>query len=372
MLLAAVVTALALPADASAVSGRDVKILGGLIAAPGQFPWMAGLVDGSSRIASNGLFCGGSVIAPRVVLTAAHCVEGVRPGDLDVVVGRTQMSSGTDGERVDVTQIVKHPDWDSSRLVNDLALLQLARAVSAPAIALPGPEHAALAAPGARTLTSGWGATAEGGAGSDDLRYVRLTVRSRSACTTFYGPIDADTQLCARAIRTGQDSCQGDSGGPLFAEEGTGARLLGIVSYGRGCGRRLIPGVYTRVAGFGDWIAQNTAVLNGDAPAPPAPVDPPRVRIGSVRCGAVLCTINLRVSGRAPAGGILLNASRPKRRGRKAVDRFVFARETAPGRWSGKLNLPVGRITLYAFPLDAEQEDLDGDGDVEELVVTVG
>ena len=371
MLLAVVATALALPAEASAVSGREVKILGGLIAAPGQFPWMAGLVDASARNASNGLYCGGSVIAPRVVLTAAHCLDEVRPGDLDVVVGRTRISTDTDGERVDVTQIVKHPGWDSARLSNDLALLQLARPVSAPAIGLPGPEHAALAQPGARTLTSGWGATAEGGAASDDLRYVRLTIRSPSACGTFYGPLDDATQLCARAIRTGQDSCQGDSGGPLFAEEGTGARLLGIVSYGRGCGRRLIPGVYTRVAGFSDWIAENAAVLNGDAPAPPPPVDPPTVRIGSVRCGAVLCRIDLRVSGRAPAGGILLNASRPRRRGRKAVDRFVFAREVAPGRWRGSLNLPVGRITLYAFPLDAKQEDLDGDGDVEELVITV-
>ncbi|HEX8084870.1 MAG TPA: serine protease [Solirubrobacteraceae bacterium] len=372
LVLAAVAAALALPAQAGAVSGRDVRIVGGAIGAPGQFPWMAGLVDASARNASNGLFCGGSVIAPRVVLTAAHCLDGVRPGELDVVVGRTRISTDTDGDRVGVTQILTHPGWDADEVVNDLGLVQLASAATVQPIGLPRPEDAPLAQPGARAFTSGWGATAEGGATSDDVRYVRLTVRSTAACTTVYGRIDGRKQLCASSSRAGQDSCQGDSGGPFFAGEGATARLLGIVSFGRGCGRRGTPGVYTRVAAFDDWIAQNAAVLNGDAPAPPPPVDPPRVRIGSIRCGAILCTIQLRVTGRAPAGGILLNASRPRRGSRRAVDRFTFAREVSPGRWTGRLNLPVGRMTLYAFPLDAEQDDLDGDGDVERLVITVG
>lgn len=371
LLLAAVAT-LACAAPASAVSGREVKILGGAIGAPGQFPWMAGLVDASSRSASAGLFCGGSVIAPRVVVTAAHCLDGLRADELHVVVGRTRMSVDSEGERVRVTQILKHPEWDKAAVTNDLGLLQLERAVGIAPIGLPGPEHAPLAQPAARAITSGWGATAEGGAGSDDLRYVRLTVRSTAPCAAIYGRIDERTQLCASSSRAGQDSCQGDSGGPLFVGEGATARLLGVVSYGRGCGRRGIPGVYTRVAGYGDWIGQNTAALNADAPAPPPPVDPPRVRIGSIRCGAVLCRINLRVTGRAPPGGILLNASRPRARGRKAVERFAYARETAPGRWTGGLNLPVGRLSLYAFPLNAEQDDLEGDGDVEELVITVG
>ncbi|MDQ3742662.1 MAG: serine protease, partial [Actinomycetota bacterium] len=217
-----------------------------------------------------------------------------------------------------------------------------------------------------------WGATAEGGAGSDDLRYVRLTIRSTSACSAVYGALRSGTQICASSSRAGEDSCQGDSGGPLFTGEGATARLVGIVSYGRGCGRRNVPGVYTRVTGFGDWIAQNAAVLNGDAPAPPPPVDPPRVAIGSIRCGEVLCTVNLRVTGRAPAGGILVNASRPRRRSRRGVERYALAREVAPGRWRASIDLPLGRISLYAFPLDADQDDLDGDGDVEQLVITAG
>jgi secreted trypsin-like serine protease len=366
VLLASLAALLAVPAPAAAVSGRDVKIVGGAIGAPGQFPWMAGLVDASARRASDGLYCGGSVIAPRVVLTAAHCLDGVRPAELQVVVGRTRISVEGDGERVRVSQIVRHPEWDAQRVVNDLALLQLERPVGVAPIALGGAGEA----PGARAITSGWGATSEGGAGSDDLRYVRLTVRSTSACNAAYGRIDAKTQICAGSLRGGEDSCQGDSGGPLFAGEGATARLVGIVSYGRGCGRRGIPAVYTRVTGYGEWIAQNAAVLNGDIPAPPPPVDPPRVAIGSIRCGTVLCRVTLRVTGRAPAGGILVNASRARRGSRQAVERYALAREVAPGRWQASLNLPFGRLTLYAFPLNAAQDDLDGDGDVERLVVS--
>ena len=373
LLLAVLATVLAVPADAAAVRGRDVKIVGGLIGAPGQFPWMAALVDSSSPLASNGLFCGGSVIAPRVVLTAAHCLEGVQPGEVDVVVGRTRLSTDTDGERVKVTQLLMHPRYNARSTSNDIALMQLDRPVSVPALGLPGPEHAPLAQPAAKAFTSGWGTTSEGGERSDDLLYVRLTVRSASTCSKIYGRINDHTQLCAGSSRPAEDSCQGDSGGPLFSGQGDQARLLGIVSYGLGCGRARTPGVYTRVAGFTGWINENTPVLNGDAPPPPPPpIDPPRVRIGAVDCGAVMCTINLRVRGRAPAGGILLNASRPRRRGRRPVERYAYAREVEPGRWRGRLNLPVGRIKLYAFPLNAERDDLDGDGDVERLVVTVG
>ena len=371
--LLAVTAVLATPAAASAVVAREVKVLGGTNVAPGQFPWMAALVDAGAKRAIDGMYCGGSVLAPRVVLTAAHCLPGVREPELDVVVGRTRMSRESDGERVDVSKILRHPGYDATEQRNDLALLQLARPVAATPLALPGATEPQLAAPGTRVVTAGWGTTSEGGDASDDLQFVRLTVRSDARCDKQYGDVDAGTQVCASSSRAGEDSCQGDSGGPLFAGEGPDARILGIVSYGFGCGRAGVPGVYTRVGGFAQWIADNTTALNEGTPLPPTPVvPPPVVRIGDITCGVVICKVALKVTGRKPAGGIVLNVVRKKTRKRKGVDRFVFARQDAKGNWYVKADLPYGNLTLYAIPLTKGQDDLDGDGDVQEVAITRG
>src|SRR3954470_24471977 len=127
-LLAVAAGLLLLPATSGGITSkgnRGVKILGGAIAAPGQFPWMAVLVDSRSDRAIDGAFCGGTVIAPRVVLTAAHCVEGTAAGEVDVVVGRTRLSQDSDGERIKVSKIVVHAGYDPQSVIKDVALLQL-------------------------------------------------------------------------------------------------------------------------------------------------------------------------------------------------------------------------------------------------------
>lgn len=362
----------AVAAPASAQDRINVKIIGGNIAAPGQFPWMATLVLSGEKKAADGFFCGGSVIAPRVVLTAAHCTEGKAAEDMDVIVGRTRISNETAGQRVGVSAVVTHPEWDTNTVANDLVLLQLAEPVQVPPIGLPRPQDLGRERPPSRLVVSGWGLTSEGGRGSNDLRYVRLTMRASTPCARRYPDYTGKTQLCAGDPAGGEDSCQGDSGGPLFSGDGATARVHGIVSYGEGCARKNVPGVYTRVSGFTQWIVDNMTNLNGDAPPPPPAVDPPVVSIGAIRCGAVFCNVALRVKGRAPAGGILVNAARSRTKKRKAVDRSVFARQVSPGRWTARINLPVGRISLYAFPLDAKRELLDGEGDAEKFIITVG
>jgi len=358
-----------LAAPAAAQKPINVKILGGNVAAPGQFPWMATLVSADG----DRPFCGGTVIAPKVILTAAHCTEGSAPEEIDVIVGRIRLSRTRTGERFDATSIVNHPEWDTVGILNDIALIQLDRPVQVAAIGLPRPQDLGRERPPSRLTVSGWGVTSEGGRLSDDLRYVSLFVRPTTPCAARYRPYTGRTQLCAGAPRAGEDSCQGDSGGPLFSGEGASARVHGIVSWGHGCGRKNVPGVYTRVSAFTQWIVENMSNLNGDAPSPPPPDgDAPVVSIGAVRCGAIYCNVALRVKGRAPAGGILVNAARARTKKRKAVDRSVFAKETSPGRWTARINLPVGRISLYAFPLDAKRELLDGKGDAEKFVVTIG
>jgi len=368
-LAAVLLLGLLLPAAAGAIVARDVKILGGADAAPGQFPWMAALVDADARDASRGIFCGGTVIAPRVVLTAAHCLQGTDPAELDVVTGRTRLSQDDDGERTKVRQIVRAPGWNAKTLVNDAALLQLATPVSVTPLPLAGPGDANRQAAGQSLIVAGWGATAEGGNVSDQLEYVRLKVHSTAKCAALFGALDGARTLCVGAKRAGQDSCQGDSGGPLFFGDGAAARLVGLVSFGAGCGRAETPGVYTRVSAYGAWIAQQSAILNGDAPPTPIVAERPTVRIGRIVCGASRCTVSLTVTGRAPAGGIVLNVVRKRSAGRRAVDRLVFARGRGTGRWTATTNLPFGKLTLYAIPLTRTQDDLDGNGDVERIEI---
>jgi trypsin len=366
-LLAALAGLLLLPSASGAVTakgGRDVKILGGAVAAPGQFPWMVALMDSGAKRAIDGAYCGGTVIAPRVVLTAAHCVYGTRASEMDVVAGRTVLSQDDAGERIRVQKIVRYPDYDPQATSGDAALLQLSRATSATPLAIAHPADDGLTAAGSRVLTSGWGATQEGGALNDELLFVRLTMRSHGYCDRVYGPIDDASQLCIGSKRAGEDSCQGDSGGPVIAGEGAAMRLVGLVSYGDGCGRKDIPGVYSRVSWFAKWIDEQTALLDGDVVPPPAPVNPPTVRIGGTSCGTVYCDVTLRTTGRAPEGGIVLNWVRRKSKGKKAIDDFVFAKQISPTRWRAHAPLPYGKLTLYAIPVNKALDDLDGDGDV--------
>jgi secreted trypsin-like serine protease len=364
--LAGLIGLLLLPAAAGAVTNgdRDVRILGGGIAAPGQFPFMALLMDSAAKRAVNGAFCGGTVIAPRVVLTAGHCVIGARADEIDVVIGRTRLSQDADGERIKVSQIVLHPNYDNRFLVNDIALLQLATPTAWPAMPIARPADNGLTAPGSRVMVIGWGATQEGGGVSDELRFVRLTARSHGYCDRVYGPINDASQLCAGSSRAGEDACQGDSGGPVVAGDGTAIRVVGTVSYGDGCGRQGIPGVYTRVSRFAGWLDENVPFLNGDAAQPQTPENPPVVRIGKITCAAVYCDVYLRTTGRAPGGGIVLNVVRKRSPGKKKIDSIAFAKQLSKTRWKVHVFLPYGNLTLYAIPLTEAFDDLDGDGDV--------
>ena len=370
-LVAGLVGLLLLPAASGAVTNgdRDVRILGGGIAAPGQFPFMAVLMDSAAKRAVNGAFCGGTVIAARVVLTAAHCVVGSRANEIDVVIGRTRLSQDDDGERIRVSQILQHEGYDNRFLENDIALLQLESPTVWPAMPFARPADNGLTVPGSRVMVIGWGATQEGGGGSDQLRFVRLTARSHGYCDRVYGTINDASQLCAGSSRAGEDACQGDSGGPVVAGEGTAIRVVGAVSYGDGCGREGIPGVYTRVSKFASWLDQNVPVLNGDAVAPVVPENPPVVRIGKITCAAVYCDVYLRTSGRAPGGGIILNVVRRRSPGKKAIDTIAFAKQLSARRWKAHVFLPFGNLTLYAIPVTAELDDLDGDGDVQQVRV---
>lgn len=242
------------------LTGSASAIVGGQEADAGEYEHLGYL---SGNYILLGTSCGGSLIAPTVFLTAAHCVEGLAPSPLansllNPFVQTLYVTLGSNvagkGEEYRVTDVHIHPDYSTT---NDIAVLILDRPASQQPIALaqPGDEH--LYGVGDLVTVAGWGATSEGGSTSDILLEVDVPVVSDADCGAYYGTFDGPSEVCAGTEEGGKDSCQGDSGGPLMTTDEKGDLLLiGIVSRGEGCARADVPGVYTEVAAFGDFIGQ--------------------------------------------------------------------------------------------------------------------
>jgi trypsin len=222
----------------------DIKplILGGTEVPVGQRTWTVGLRSS----ASGRNFCGGTLISPKHVLTAAHC------GSIAYVsVGSHFLSGTSDGEQIPVTRTIRHPSYSASTNSYDFAILELSRNSRF------APAKLASAAPatGSTAIVAGWGTTSSGGTQSNVLLQVSVPVVAQTTCATRLR-IDS-TMLCAGG-QTNRDSCQGDSGGPLMT---TGNALIGVVSWGNGCGLANYPGVYARVSVAKSWIDSNTGNL---------------------------------------------------------------------------------------------------------------
>jgi secreted trypsin-like serine protease len=196
------------------------------------------LVNGSQ-------FCGGSVIAPQLVMTAAHCVADGSAEGLSVSVGATDYRDGTE---IDVTSVTVHPDYDDDPSA-DVAVLRLASSAPVSPITLSGPSDDGLEAPGSPAVVAGWGSqtplVGQVPPLDSELYEVELTVVADDDPSC--GTSSPANQVCAADFL--EDSCQGDSGGPLFADLPGGEVQIGIVSSGIGCGVPGFAGYYTEVNG---------------------------------------------------------------------------------------------------------------------------
>ncbi|MBV1942306.1 serine protease [Streptomyces sp. BV286] len=253
--LALVAAAAVIPLAAPAPATADV-VIGGYPVEISAAPWTVALSSrdrfGGTRA---GQFCGGVVIGPSTVLTAAHCLSEDVLGaparqvrDLRIVAGRGDLRADG-GSEIAVRDIWINPRHDSYTNAGDFAVLTLAAPLAAEAVLRMAGAGDAAYRPGTGAVVYGWGDTTGSGDYASALRAGRVQVLSDAVCEKAYpgsadGTYLARSMLCAGEESGGRDACQGDSGGPLVAE----GRLIGLVSWGSGCGRAGSPGVYTRVS----------------------------------------------------------------------------------------------------------------------------
>jgi secreted trypsin-like serine protease len=227
----------------------DERVVGGERVSIADHPWVVYLADSSGF-----QFCGGTLVAPRKVVTAAHCAAGLTPRSARVVVGREDKES-REGRVVRLTGVWVHPDYVAADRGADVAVLTLRDAVTQQPLPLAGPGDEGLYAAGTPGRVFGWGRTGEQAAPSRYLLGATVPVVSDEDCKDAYFQYDADRMTCAGYPNGGVDTCQGDSGGPLVA----GGKLIGVTSWGEGCAREGKPGVYGKVVAYADVLAEQLA-----------------------------------------------------------------------------------------------------------------
>ncbi|XP_037720287.1 protein masquerade [Drosophila subpulchrella] len=248
---------------------RRARVVGGEDGENGEWCWQVALIN-----SLNQYLCGAALIGTQWVLTAAHCVTNivrsgdaiyVRVGDYDLT--RKYGSPGAQTLRVATTYI--HHNHNSQTLDNDIALLklhgqaELRDGVCLVCLPARGVSHAA----GKRCTVTGYGYMGEAGPIPLRVREAEIPIVSDTECIRKVNAVTEKifilpaSSFCAGG-EEGHDACQGDGGGPLVCQDDGFFELAGLVSWGFGCGRQDVPGVYVKTSSFIGWINQIISVNN--------------------------------------------------------------------------------------------------------------
>ena len=249
------------------------KILGGVQAAPGAWPWIAALLYANDSNVFSAQFCSGVLIDKSWVLTAAHCVQGMSAQGIQVAVGAWDLTAFT-GSRTPVRSIRIHPQFSSTSLYNDIALVELSVPSAIQPIALFSGESVDNTPPtllGKLVTVLGWGVADSTTSWyyPEILRQVSLPVVADSTCNDIYTNPVLPSQFCA-GYWEGKDACEGDSGGPAVVQVDGHWVHAGIVSAGVSCQEYFgWYGKYTRTSAYLSFIRQYapSVVVTGKIPA---------------------------------------------------------------------------------------------------------
>lgn len=260
--------------DGPSISSR---VLGGADSEPGEWPSVVALVRANRFPLENRLFCGGTIVADRWIMTAAHCLfdafgNQLQPSSIRVAAGITDLRNDMPDEEFVVTNIIIHPDYVHAidRIIpSDIALLELANNVALPAVELFTRDTERYT--GTLGFIAGWGATQFNGPNNSifpsKLQDATVPLVSNAVCNDpqSYDGAVSDNQLCAGFEEGGVDTCTGDSGGPLFIIQNGQQIQVGITGFGNGCALPLFYGIYTNISHFIPWLSNYIQVPDQSA-----------------------------------------------------------------------------------------------------------
>lgn len=246
-------------------------IVGGEDVQEGTYPFMVGVIESQNISLYQGFECGATLVGPTWVMTAAHCVEGMKGYDLDVLLGTVDLHKPSSAaKRVRVKKIHIHPDYrkvefnyrgiSSNLPADDIALLELETPFYGEYISLPEENDDAYNIHGLPCRVTGWGRADKDPRKevATKLQETQIWVVDRQVCQSYipYNQVVDDHMLCAGLLEEGapRGGARGDSGGPLMIEIDGGWKQIGIMSWGFGITEFERPAVYQKVSSHLEWL----------------------------------------------------------------------------------------------------------------------